>query len=525
MTITASSRYKRLENKRRPFLDRAKDAAKLTIPSLIPPDDHTSETKYETPFQDMGARGTNNLSSKLLLAILPPNTPFFRYVIDDFALNELAQREGARAEVEKALNVIERSVLTWIEGNSVRVTTMEALKHLMVAGNSLVHLPDEGGIRLYPLSRYVVVRDPVGNVLEIITKDAISYEALPEAIKEIVNSHDSVPEAKDKRDDPEHKVYDLYTRVIREGTLFKYHQEIEDVIVPGSLGSVPVESAPWIALRWSKIDGEDYGRGYIEEYYGDLRSLEALTQAIVEGSAAAAKVLFLVNPNGTTKMKTVAEAPNGAVRPGNATDVTVLQMEKFGDFRIAQETADKIERRLSYSFLLNTSVQRSGERVTAEEIRYMAGELEDALGGVYSILANEYQLPLVNCIIASLERKKLLPKLPKDLMRPAITTGLEALGRGHDLNKLQLFAENLAKFGEAGYAVLNMDDYITRVGTALGIDMNGLVKSKEQLAAEQQAQMQQAAMQQMIDKLGPGAMNIARDQMAPSNEAPNGPPQ
>lgn len=45
--------------------------------------------------------------------------------------------------------------------------------------------------------------------------------------------------------------------------------------------------------------------------------------------------------------------------------------------------------------LLNSAVQRNGERVTAEEIRYVAGELEDTLGGVYSLLSQELQLSLI----------------------------------------------------------------------------------------------------------------------------------
>ena len=46
---------------------------------------------------------------------------------------------------------------------------------------------------------------------------------------------------------------------------------------------------------------------------------------------------------------------------------------------------------------------------------------------------------------------------------------------------------------------LNPADFIKRVGTALGIDMDGLVKSQEQLQAEQQAAMQQTQEQQMMD--------------------------
>jgi hypothetical protein len=49
---------------------------------------------------------------------------------------------------------------------------------------------------------------------------------------------------------------------------------------------------------------------------------------------------------------------------------------------------------------------------------------------------------------------------------------------------------------------LNKDDIIKRIGTALGIDMKGIVKSAEQLQAEQQQAMQQ---QMALQAAGPMA--------------------
>jgi len=66
------------------------------------------------------------------------------------------------------------------------------------------------------------------------------------------------------------------------------------------------------------------------------------------------------------------------------------------------------------------------------------GELEDALGGIYSILTQELQLPLIRLLMSS---NKI--NLPKDLVEPIIVTGVEALGRGHDFNKLVQFAQTL----------------------------------------------------------------------------------
>lgn len=503
-TSTAKGRYHALIGKRDPFLRRGRDAAKLTIPSLLPPDAHSGHDKLPTPFQGLGARGVNNLASKLLLALMPPNSPFFRFTIDDFTLEELTQQEGLRAEVEAALGKIERAVMQEIEAQAIRVSVGEALKQLLVAGNVLLYVAPEGGLKVFRLDRYIVRRDPMGNVLEIIVQESVSPEALPEEIRKKLKDVDK--SGKDK-------TVDMYTRVYLEKDDWKIYQEVKGEKIPGTDGTYPKDKSPWIPLRFSKIDGEDYGRGYVEEYYGDLRSLEALTKAIVEGSAAAAKVLFFVNPNGVTQQRTITESENGAVRTGDAKDVSVLQLEKFADFRIAYETIETISQRLSFAFLLNTAVQRGGERVTAEEIRYMAGELEDALGGVYSILSQEFQLPLVTRLVFQLERKKKIPTLPKGVVKPTITTGLEALGRGHDLNKLDVFIGGvLQTFGsEVVSQYLNVGDYLTRRGTALGIDMKGLVRSEEEVRqSQQQAAMAQS--QQMLGQImAQGGMDMAKE--------------
>lgn len=501
---TAAGRYRVLASKRQSYLDRARASAELTIPTLMPPDGSTGSTKFTTPFQGLGARGVNNLSSKLLLTLMPTNNIFFKLTIDDYTLEKLTQQEGMRAEVEEALGKIERAVQNEIETQAIRVSVGEALKQLIVAGNVLLYLDPQGGVKVIRLDRYVIRRDPMGNVLETIVQESIDPESLPENIRK---------ELKDTDKSGSENTVELYTRVYLDGNKWKVYQEVKGMVVPGTSGVYPKDKSPWIPLRFVKVEGEDYGRGYIEEYYGDLRSLEALTQAIVEGSAAAAKVLFLVNPNGVTEQRTLTESPNGAVRTGDKNDVSVLQVEKYADFRIAYQTIEMIEQRLSFAFLLNTAVQRGGERVTAEEIRYVAGELEDALGGVYSILSQEFQYPLVNRLIFQQEKKGKIPTLPKGMVKPSITTGLEALGRGHDLNKLDAFIGGaLQTLGpEAVGRHIDVGDYLTRRGTALGIDTKGLVKTDDQLAEEQAEAEDKARQAQMEQEMTKGGVNMATE--------------
>ena len=492
----AAKAYENMASDRDVFLTRARTCAELTIPTLMPRDGHTGSTQYDTPYQAVGARGVNNLASKLLMTLLPPNSPFFRLTIDDFDLVELAG--NARGKAEDALARIERSAAQVIESKAIRVPTFEMLKQLIVSGNALIHMPPEGGMKVFRLDRYVVKRDTMGNILKIVVKETIAYEALPKDVQEALLETEGYQEQIEKKE------CDLYTCIKREGKKFMVHQEVHGVVIPKTTGSYPQDKLPWLALRFIAVDGNDYGRSYVEEIVGDLKSLEALTRAIVEGSAASAKLIFMVRPNGTTKIRNIADSSNGAIISGDANDVSTLQANKFNDFRVAQETMNTITQRLSYAFLLNSSVQRQAERVTAEEVRYMAQELETALGGIYSVLSQEFQLPLVNLLLAKMQKEGKMPKFPKDTLKPQIVTGLEALGRGQDLNKLQAFLQYLQPLGQQIIAQeLNIDDYIDRLGASLGIDTQGLIKSPEQkqqeMMAAQEAQQQQM-MAQMAEK-------------------------
>ena len=156
----------------------------------MPPDGHSHSTKYYTPYQGVGARGVNNLASKLLLALLPPNAPFFRLVIDRYELDKAKQELGPeggeqlRSDLEKALSDVERSVSQEVEVEAFRVGVFEALKNLLVTGNTLLYLPDDGGMRVFRLDRYVVKRDPMGNVTHIAIKETVAPMMLPESVRE-----------------------------------------------------------------------------------------------------------------------------------------------------------------------------------------------------------------------------------------------------------------------------------------------------------------------------------------------------
>ena len=281
-----------------------------------------------------------------------------------------------------------------------------------------------------------------------------------------------------------------------------WYQEVFDKVVPGSKSTAPKNASPWLPLRFNTVDGEDYGRGRVEEFIGDLKSLEGLSQALVEGSAAAAKVVFLVSPSSTTKPKTIAEAGNGAIVQGRPEDVAVIQVGKTADFQTAANMAQQIERRISDAFL--TMNVRQAERVTAEEVRLTQMELEQQLGGLFSLLTVEFLIPYLNRTLLVLTRSNQIPKIPKDLARPSIVAGVNALGRGQDRESLVAFLTTISQAmgPEMMMQHINPSEAIKRLATSQGIDVLNLVKSEQQIMQQRQQIMMQQAQKSLVDQAG-----------------------
>ena len=494
--VSAASKYESYVSNRSQYDREAKESSKLTIPSLIPENTTGTRAKIRTPFQAVGSRGVNSLSNKLLMTLLPPSTAFFKLEVDSLEIKKNGQ-EDVVSEIDKGLRTIENALMNEIEISNDRVALFEALKHLVVSGNVLLYLTDKG-LKVYPLSKFVCKRDEVGNVLEIVIKETINPKALPSEFLEQIRLKEGF-DTKAYEDD-----LDIYTCVTRENDDFMWHQECKGEIIPDTMGRSKVDVSPWIVLRFIRQDGANYGHGYVEEYRGDLITLESLMQAIIEGAAASAKVVFLVNPNGITRAATLAKAPNGAIREGTAADVSVMQVGKAGDFSIAERVIQRIEARLEYAFLMARSVQRDAERVTAAEINLMAQELENSLGGIYSILTQEFQLVYLKRRMHMLVRSGKAPKLPEKLVKPKIVTGLQGLGRGNDRNKLIEFIGTVAQAlgPDVMRQYVNVDEAVKRLATSIGIDTANLVKTQEEIQAEAEAAQQQ----QLLQSLGPAAL-------------------
>ena len=498
--MKARDRYAQLTRGRTQFLHTAVECSRLTLPYLVQEDlsSRPEHQKLHTPWQSVGAKSVVNLAAKLMLALLPPQTSFFKLQIRDDKLGVEFPRE-VRSELDLSFSKMERMVMDYISSSNDRVVVHQALKHLIVSGNALIYMGKDG-LKNYPLNRYVVNRDGNGNICEIVTKELISRKILGKDLPVPLPNPVGDDGNKSVSDDQDVEVY-TYVRLDDNGR-WVWHQEAFDNILPGSRSTAPKNTSPWLVLRFNTVDGEDYGRGRVEEFLGDIRSLEGLSQALVEGSAAASKVVFLVSPSSTTKPKTIADAGNGAIVQGRPDDVGVIQVGKTADFRTAAEQMQNLERRISDAFLVLQV--RQSERTTAEEVRLTQMELEQQLGGLFSLLTVEFLIPYLNRTLHILQRNKELPKIPKDLVRPEIVAGVNALGRGQDQQSLIQFISTIAQTmgPETLMRYIDPGEYVKRLAAAQGIEVLNLIKTEETMEQDRAQQMQQYQQKALIDQAG-----------------------
>lgn len=501
--FNAKKIYKELTVKRSAYLDRAEEAALLTLPQLYPPDGSDYNTKYPTPYQSLGAKGVNNLANKIILSLFPPNTAFFKLGLNPSDMAGLGKSEG---EVKSAMYMLETSVVNEMEVSQLRPKLVHLIKQLIVGGSSVIYIPQTGSPEVFNLREFGVQRDKKGNVLRLVIEQKVAYPSLSDAFKS------KIPKDKITEDIISgKKMIDLYTCIIKiSETKYSVWQELMDVRMDDTYGTYLAQDLPYRFIPFVDT-AEDFGRSYCEDFLGDLQSYEGLRQAILEGAAESARIVYLVKPNSILSIKALKKARSGDVLIGNIDDVSTIQSDKRLDMSVTQKEADNLKQDLAITFLLDSAVRRDAERVTAAEIRQVSQELEISLGGIYSTLSTVLQEPLVRLYMNRLVKQGKIGEVLKGALKLEITTGSAALGRGTDFTVLTTFLQTIQ--GTMGFEqamqFMNMSETIKRLAYSLDINTASLIKTDEEMAMEQQAAQQAQQQQAALEAAAPEAAKAA----------------
>jgi hypothetical protein len=521
----AEQRYEKLRSDRDIWLSRARRSCRLTLPWLVPaandPDQGQPET-YPLPWNDIGAEGHQHLASRWLLAVMPASETFFKYTIDEKQRATLisdARQAGtpeadiakSMVEFDRGLLALEQSVLREINSSADRAVALEAMVHLIGPGNIVLYDDEEDGLTCYHLNRYCIRRDPMGRPLELVICESFTEDSLPKVVAEHLGLLKD-EESEDYSPDPlasnkvmdEEDVIKVYTHVEWDYTKgkVKWCQECKGEEIEGQDKKVDIEISPWMPLRATRIDSCDYGPGYIEaRCLAALQTAESLSQALTEGAMIAAESKNVVRPGGATSINDLVACRNGGYVIGHPDDVKELGSDgrRGQGLVVAEARLQRVEASLKRAFMMSNV--RDSERTTAEEIRMVALQMDEGQVGIYSILTTEFQYPYITRKLHVLTHQGKI-QLPEDLVKPVVSVGLAAVGRGNDLEKMMRFIQGLEALAkivgpQEVAARVDVSDAITRLSNGLGLESIGLVLSEEKVK-EIKAQQQQAAQQQQL---------------------------
>lgn len=514
--MSAEDFYNSEKSKRTGPVEVARRLADVTLPSLFPPEHYDHGDDLEITNQSINAFLINGLASNLALAAFPPNLPMASFKPREEELSDdIREDPELWSQVTYSMSRLEESHRNRLKLTTARSAYTRCMKLELVTGNACVLWTDIDKPRTYNMHRYVVKRDAGGEAIVTVLEDSVAFANADDDIRDAATAHwaRQGKEVSKNEWDEEITIYHVQ-KLVKKGDTKKwlYWQEVEGGdTVEGSEAWAPYEAPHMYAAGLIPDPESDWYGPYCGDYEGDIQAIENFESALQDGAAAMAWFLFFVEPTGQTSIEDVKSADNLEVLSGKSDDVSVLQTQKGGDLAAVEKKTEAIARRLGIAFASRAALQRSGERVTAEEWQQLTEDLERAMGGLYTEISEGPHRWFVNRFIHLHElTNKKLPKLPKDLFEVSIITGIDAIGLSSDHSNLIGWAkENTEVLGPELFASrVNADDFMLRTATYRGVKTDGLIKSKEQQEADNQKNVQAQQQQTLLEQ---GAGPLAKE--------------
>ena len=534
MPIFRSSKEKTIERwweglhqARSTILEDKRRIAALTKPTVLPPEEYDPDTDLLPELHtSIGPAGVGSLRGQLLTSVFPPEDPWFElvpapdlaYGLEDTPENGKRYQEVAdhlfrvslmaQAVVESA-NLQQRRRTRRSRGfRSIKAAVMD---QLITIGDTLEYLDENFRLHQYAFDQYVTQRDSDGGVLMHIIREMIDPLGLTD--EQLAKADLKRGELREKN--APDRMMKLYTLVEwnPESRVWTVKQELNEKTISES--DVGINS-PYFSSVFELPAGSHYGYGYAENHKGDLHTSNELEMRILDHAGVASKLHPCIGIGSQVRADDLAQ-PSGTpivnVRmvDGKPVDIGWFGADRIADFSVVKEVAERKLTSLGRAFLIGSELVRDSERTTGEEIRSVTiRELNGQLGGVYSEIAEDQQLPLIQRVIHQMRQKKMIPAaLTDDLVDIRLLTGIAALSRETSLQRIRAFIQDIAQIPDA-MREIKLDVLVDVAARRYSVHEPGLIKTQEEKEAEIRQALAVEGAQRGIDAAGTIAEQSAR---------------
>ncbi len=383
------SRFDLLNGQRSGHMSSKREAACLSVPSVMPPLNWTSTDRLPTPLSAAASIAVQSLAATIANTLLPTNgTPPVAGRMPD---PPDGTPEAEMESVKKFTTGIGLDTVAVLASTNCRSILLEAALHLLVVGDVLIEQTDDNNSVLHPLDNYVVLRKVDGAIHELIFRVYQDPDTLPQSYRstkgptQVIGARLLEP---------------VYTRIVWDESSSKYKvtREFRDSHIKTEDGEY--EILPFYALRAKPLVLSHYSESPLEAILGHLRNSEATALALLESIALASEQRVFVNPAGVTNINTCKNSVNGAWLPGRTADVEPFSFQNSQNLAVMQQALASLEE-TTYRYLLYRLSYLGGnrDRVTATEIQVTVQSLEGGLSAILSSLSNDYALPMGRRVI------------------------------------------------------------------------------------------------------------------------------
>ena len=249
-----------------------------------------------------------------------------------------------------------------------------------------------------------------------------------------------------------------------------------------------MKRSPWIVSRFSKIAGEDYGRGPVLYALPDIKTLNKTVELLLKNGSIAVAGIYTATDDGILNPRTVKIIPGSIIpvaRNGGPMGPSLLPLPRASDINLSQLIIQNMQMSIKKMLLDDTLPPDNMTARSASEIVARQQELATNLGSAFGRLITETMVPIVTKTLELMDEAGMidLPLKVNGLEVKVVPTGPLAMAQNmDDVDKAVQWMTLVSQLGPAGIASARIDALVDYIGDKLGVP-----QSLRTIAEERQA--------------------------------------
>ena len=527
--------YERLKEVRAPLDEEYRQCYRYTVPTLgVGFNNEGSDgisaavsTKNDQAMllDTTGTDAVRLLSCSVQSSLTPANSMWFNLEVDGFPYEDLDQ------ESKEYLEDSAQYIHTLIHASNYDTEAPEFMRHSVIAGMAGLYMELKDGkyrFETWPLNHlycqevlhngYIdtVYRSFDWNVQEAVNE--FGLERLPQ------NMQDAF-----KNDPYSTKKYRFVVTIRPRMKGGKQSSGRTQKNLPweslwvAPCGTIVRESGfhemPVVIPRWMRIPDTDYARGPVSDALPDIKSLNAVKEAMHENMAMHISGIFKAKDDGAFNPSKVKIGPRRIVM---VQDMDNLQpLKTGGDIQFAMNEIQGLQGSIRRVLLADQLGPTDKAIQTATEVQTRNNQVRQILGPIFARFQSEFLSPLVERCFGLAMRNGLVGQVPDGLRNRVLNIKYRSpLARSQKLQELEAMDQYLNRLIQTAANTqkpelldrFNFDKAMQKAADLLGVDPEVMnddqavskirnERRKAQQAAQQQAQQQ--AMAEAVAKAPP----------------------